>query len=171
MTEQEAFTTYLRRYRQRTGLALEDIAAATRIRLELLAGLERNEFEGWPRGLYARAYVRNYATLVGLDPKEIVNEFCRLFPYGDRRAESTMREMAAIVASQSEWRDDGHGGVDRRRRPPTSPAPAPRGFAFGYTRFVAAARRLTARAASLTRSSTGEAPGRLRRGDHVESSR
>ena len=115
MTEQEAFTTYLHRHRQRAGISVPAIAAATRIRPELLDGLERNDFDGWRRGLYARAYVRDYATAIGLDPEQTVHEFCRLFPYGDRRAESTMKEMASIVAADSVWRDEFGHPVDRRK--------------------------------------------------------
>jgi hypothetical protein len=46
---------------------------------------------------------------VDLDPVDTVEEFCRLFPQGDRRAGSTIQELAAIVASPSEYRDEfGH---------------------------------------------------------------
>ena len=106
MTDQEAFTTYLRRHRQRSGMTLPGLAAATRIRIELLDGLERNDLEGWPRGLYARAYVRDYATAVGLDPEETVDEFCRLFPHGDRRGHATMEDIASIVATVGEFKDE-----------------------------------------------------------------
>jgi hypothetical protein len=40
---------------------------------------------------------------------DTVDEFCRLFPQGDRRTGGTIQEIAAIVASPSEYRDEfGH---------------------------------------------------------------
>jgi transcriptional regulator with XRE-family HTH domain len=117
MTEQEAFVTRLRRRRERNRIPLEEIAQGTRVKLELLQELERNELSNWPRGLYARAYVRAYAAAIGLDGNDTVDEFCRLFPQGDRRTEPVIREMAAIVASQTEYRYDYRYAteVDRRR--------------------------------------------------------
>lgn len=103
-------------------MSLPEIAAATRIRQDLLEGLERGDLAQWPRGLYARTWVRAYAAMVGLDPLDTVDEFCRLFPHGDRRARETMREMAAIVAHPSEYRDELRD-VDRRRRGTPLPVP------------------------------------------------
>lgn len=117
MTEQEAFVTRLRRRRERNRIPLEEIAQDTRVKLELLQELERNDLSNWPRGLYARAYIRAYAAAIGLDGNDAVDEFCRLFPQGDRRTEPVIREMAVIVASQTEYRYDYRYAteVDRRR--------------------------------------------------------
>ena len=117
MTEQEAFVTRLRRRRERNRTPLKDIAQETRVKLELLQELERNDLSNWPRGLYARAYIRAYAAAIGLDGNDAVDEFCRLFPQGDRRTEPVIREMAVIVASQTEYRYDYRYAteVDRRR--------------------------------------------------------
>lgn len=116
MTEQETFTTRLRRHRERNRIPLEEIARDTRVKLELLQGLERNDLTEWPRGLYARAYVRAYAAAIGLDGPDTVGEFCRLFPHGDRRAEPLIREMAAIVASQSAFDYDYTYATETDRR-------------------------------------------------------
>ena len=62
---------------------------------------ERGDLETWPRGIYARAWVRGYASVIGLDPIDTVDEFCKLFPQGDRRAEGTFRDFAAIIAHAS----------------------------------------------------------------------
>ena len=123
MTEQETFTTRLRRHRERNRIPLADISRDTRVKLELLEALERNDLSGWPRGLYARAYVRAYSAAIGLDGDDTVNEFCRLFPHGDRRAEPVIREIADIVASQSEFAYDYRYATetDRRQRNGTPP--------------------------------------------------
>ena len=114
MTPQETFVARLRRYRQRNAISLDEISGTTRVKRELLEALENNDLTDWPRGLYARAWIRAYASAVGLDPIDTVDEFCRLFPHGDRRAKATIREIAEIVAAPSEYRDEFSHPEDRR---------------------------------------------------------
>jgi hypothetical protein len=127
MTPQEVFVTRLRRYRERTGIALAHIAQETRVKLELLEAFERNDLSGWPRGLYARAWVRSYASIIGIDPADTVEEFCRLFPHGDRRAGDTLLEIATIVSAPPEYRDEFEhlSDVDRRSREDDHPPARP----------------------------------------------
>ena len=115
MNPQELFVTRLRRHRERHRISIDTIATEMRVKPELLTGLENNDLSEWPRGLYARAWIRAYATAVGLDPVDTVDEFCRLFPHGDRRAASTIHEIAAIVAEPCEYRDEFDHKEDRRR--------------------------------------------------------
>ena len=119
MTPQETFVTRLRRHRQRARVSVEEIAANLRVRPELIDALERNDLSEWPRGLYSRARIRAYALAVDLDPVDTVEEFCRLFPQGDRRSGGTIQEIASIVATPSEYRDEynhpeGRRSSDRR---------------------------------------------------------
>jgi hypothetical protein len=124
MTEQETFTTRLRRHRERSRMPLDEISRDTRVKLELLEALEHNDLSAWPRGLYARAYVRAYAAAIGLDGDDTVNEFCRLFPHGDRRVEPVIREIAGIVASRSEFDYDyKYASESDRRRSSEAPVP------------------------------------------------
>lgn len=127
MSPQETFVTQLRRYRQKSRISLEEIAAEMRVKPELLEALENNDLTDWPRGLYARAMIRTYASAVGLDPLDTVDEFCRLFPHGDRRAQATIQEIAAIVAAPSEYRDEFPHPEGRRAtdKPPEDEAPKP----------------------------------------------
>jgi transcriptional regulator with XRE-family HTH domain len=106
MTPQELFVTRLRRQRLRARVSVEQIAETLRIKPELVAAFENNDLSEWPRGLYSRAWVRAYAAAVDLDPVDTVDEFCRLFPHGDRRSGSTIEGIASIVASPSEYRDE-----------------------------------------------------------------
>ncbi len=118
MTPQETFVIRLRRHRQRNRISLEEIAIETNVKPELLEALEKNDLSGWPRGLYARSWIRAYASAVGLDPMDTVDEFCRLFPQGDRRVQPTIEEMAAIVSHPSEYRQEVTPEQDRRRSAP-----------------------------------------------------
>ena len=126
----QAFGPNLRRIRIQKGISVEQIATATKISADLLSGLERNDFSRWPVGIYARAYVRQYAYAIGVDPDSTVDEFCRWFAEGDRRAERTIREQATIVGQDSvTYRDDAPAapGGDRRagkKRPGAKSAPS-----------------------------------------------
>jgi cytoskeletal protein RodZ len=131
MNPQEMFVTRLRRHRTRSRVSIEEIAGTLRIRPELIEGLERNDLTGWSRGLYARAWIRAYALAVDLDPLDTVEEFCRLFPQGDRRAGGTIQEIASIVASSSEYRDEfSHTHGRRSTDRPVSDEPKPAWHAF-----------------------------------------
>jgi len=124
MTPQESFITRLRRHRERNRVSLDEIVTQTRIKREQLEAFERGDLENWPRGIYARAWVRAYANVIGLDPIDTVDEFCKLFPHGDRRAQPTFREYAAIIAHQSTYRDEfEHLAETGRRASDASPAP------------------------------------------------
>jgi transcriptional regulator with XRE-family HTH domain len=121
MTPQETFITRLRRHRERNHISLDEIAAQTRIKRDQLEAFERGELDAWPRGIYARAWVRGYASVIGLDPIDTVDEFCKLFPQGDRRAHGTFRDFAAIIAHPTTYQDEFENAADMpegdRRRP------------------------------------------------------
>jgi transcriptional regulator with XRE-family HTH domain len=117
----DAFGPNLRRLRIQRGITLPQIVDATKVSIELLTGLERNDFTYWPGGIYARAYIRQYAYAIGVDPDATVDEFCRSFPQGDRRALRGVREHAEIIGHELTWRDDPPGGAgDNDRRGPTA---------------------------------------------------
>lgn len=138
MGEQQEFGPSLRGARMRRGISIAQLSKKTKVVADLWEGLERNDLSRWPSGLYARAYVRTYAIEVGLDPETTVDEFCRCFPAGDRRAGRMVRDQAALLGHDSTYEDDlAHVDVDRRAAPAdTNPAPAV--FRKGG-RFVAAA--------------------------------
>ena len=120
MSERDTFGPRLRRERERRGISLETIASVTNVSIELWQGCERNDFSRWPKGLFARAFVRDYAKAVGLDANEVVDDFCRLFPVGDRRALPIIREQAKLIGHEPAAKDDPSlipGGVDRRANP------------------------------------------------------
>jgi hypothetical protein len=61
-------------------VTLSAVAESTKIKQSLLAGLERGDVSGWPRGIFRRAFVRAYATSIGLSPSAVLVEFSKLFP-------------------------------------------------------------------------------------------
>jgi len=140
----DAFGTNLRRHRNKRGVTLQEIADATKISINLLEGLERNDFRAWPGGIYARAYVRQYAVAIGVDPDATVDEFCRWYPQGDRRANRIVREQAEIVNHELAWSDDlapNRGRAERRGAPTLKAVPPPRQSALA-TMFIRLRRAL-----------------------------
>lgn len=117
MSERDTFGPRLRRERERRGISLETIATLTNVSVDLWRGFEENDLSRWPKGLFARSFVRDYAKAVGLDANEVVDDFCRLFPLGDRRAVPLIREQARLIGHEPQAADDPSlmpGGVDRR---------------------------------------------------------
>jgi cytoskeleton protein RodZ len=64
----------LRGERERRGIGIDEIEAETRIRAKFLLALEEERFDVLPGPAYVRAFVRDYAEQLGLDPQELVNE-------------------------------------------------------------------------------------------------
>ena len=128
MSERDTFGPRMRRERERRGISLETIATLTNVSIELWKGFESNDFSRWPKGVFARAFVRDYAKAVGLDANEVVDDFCRLFPLGDRRMVPLIREQARLIGHEPAVQDDPSfmpGGVDRRGADaPAAPPPA-----------------------------------------------
>lgn len=61
----------LREAREAKGLAIEEIAAQTRIPTRHLASLEVGDWDKLPAATYSIGFAKNYATAVGLDRNEI----------------------------------------------------------------------------------------------------
>ena len=125
MSERDTFGPRLRRERERRGISLETIATLTNVSIELWQGFERNDLSRWPKGVFARAFVRDYAKAVGLDANEVVDDFCRVFPLGDRRVVSTIREQARLIGHDPAVQDEIPGGIDRRGGRDAAPEPPP----------------------------------------------
>jgi transcriptional regulator with XRE-family HTH domain len=126
MSDRHTFGPRLRAERERRGISLDTIASVTNVSAELWDGLERNDFSRWPSGIFARSFVRDYARAVGLDETEVIDEFCRLFPIGDRRARRLIEAHARVVGHEPNVAADA-GGLppegDRRAAavPPAEP--------------------------------------------------
>lgn len=61
-------------------MSLRQIANTTKISVSALEALERNDIAHLPGGIFSRAFVRSYASEVGVDPDEAVREFMAQFP-------------------------------------------------------------------------------------------
>jgi transcriptional regulator with XRE-family HTH domain len=116
MSDSDAFGPRLRAERERRGISIETIASVTKVGGDLWDALERNDFSRWPSGIFARAFVRDYARAIGLDADEVVDEFCRLFPLGDRRASRVIQAQAQLIGHHLAYAESGALPADGDRR-------------------------------------------------------
>jgi hypothetical protein len=70
----------LRAARLARGLSLETITAKTRLSPHITQKIDSGRFDQLPPGLYARAYVRAVAEVVGLDPQSVIAELSGVLP-------------------------------------------------------------------------------------------
>lgn len=102
----------LRAAREAAGLSLEEVAKATRIRLDYLAALEEGDCRQMPPKAYAVAYARTYADYLDLDAGEIAEamkaeylfaeakqlKLVKTRPSRDRRIPRGLTGAAAVIA-------------------------------------------------------------------------
>jgi hypothetical protein len=67
----------LRRAREVRGLSLDDAARDTRLRVEQLDALEREDFDVLPGEVYVRASLRTYASYLGLNADRLAGAYAR----------------------------------------------------------------------------------------------
>ena len=65
----------LKSAREAKGLSIADIEKATKIQSRYLDAIEKNEFDKLPGDFYVRAFIRQYAQVVGLDGKELLSDY------------------------------------------------------------------------------------------------
>jgi cytoskeletal protein RodZ len=70
-----SFGENLRRERELRGIELREMAEATKISIRFLQALEQDRVDILPGGMFQRAFVRQYARYLGLDPERLVAEF------------------------------------------------------------------------------------------------
>ncbi len=74
-----ATTEYLNlsKFRQDTGLTLEQIAERTKISMRFLRAIEDGDYEKLPGGIFTTSYLRQYAAAIGFGESELMEHFNR----------------------------------------------------------------------------------------------
>ncbi|WP_347860570.1 helix-turn-helix domain-containing protein [Salimicrobium sp. PL1-032A] len=67
--------TRLKEARDTKEMSLEEVQAATKIQKRYLQAIEENDFDALPGKFYTRAFIREYASTVGLNPEEVMEEY------------------------------------------------------------------------------------------------
>lgn len=58
--------------RKKAGLSLEAMAAQTRVKIEFLQAIERNDFTQLPAAVFVKGFISSYARALELDPKPLL---------------------------------------------------------------------------------------------------
>ena len=61
--------------RGRAGLTVGEVSQRTRVRENIIQGIERDDFAACGGGFYARGHIRAIADAVGTDPVPLIEEF------------------------------------------------------------------------------------------------
>ena len=90
-----SFGARMRFERERRKISIAEIAESTKILGALLDGLENDDVSRWPTGFYRRAFMRAYASAIGLDPDATLKEFAEQFPEPEDKPAGLPVERAA----------------------------------------------------------------------------
>jgi transcriptional regulator with XRE-family HTH domain len=104
MAEPTTVGTWLRRERERRGVTLAKISEDTKVAVPLLVGLEADDLSRWPGGIFRRAFLRSYATAIGVDADHVLKRVDEEHPTPEQvEATSGLRAptAAAVVAAPS----------------------------------------------------------------------
>lgn len=91
-----SFGASLRRQREAREISLREIAEHTKISLRYLQAMEDDRFEALPAPVFAKGFLREYATYVGLSPDEVVNHYLSVQQPQDKpESDDSRRERRA----------------------------------------------------------------------------
>ncbi len=85
----------LRDARQRKGRSIRQVSVSTKIAVEILEKLERNQFEGLPGGLFRRGFLRAFAADVGLDPAPVIAAYRAQYETAPEQEPPRRRQVVA----------------------------------------------------------------------------
>lgn len=74
----------LKQEREAKKMSLEDLQTTTKIQKRYLIGVEEGNYSIMPGQFYARAFIKQYADAVGLDPEEIFEEYKNDIPVNEK---------------------------------------------------------------------------------------
>ncbi len=141
-----SFGENLRRERELRGIDLREMADATKISMRFLQAIEQDRVDILPGGIFARAFVRQYAKYLGLDAERLVAEFVyahggETAPRKDARASVRVDQgpprglillaVALGLLGLVGWKVRGLG---KSPQPPASPSVAAPAATFAYDR-------------------------------------
>jgi transcriptional regulator with XRE-family HTH domain len=89
----------LQRARESRGLSLADAARHTKLSINVLQAIERNDFTRLPGGMFRKAYVRTLAAEFGLNPNEMAADYCKRY----EPPVETVAVPSRDAALQDEW--------------------------------------------------------------------
>ena len=80
MSESESPGAELRAARERLGLSLPEVASALKVPWAVVSDIENEQFDALPPRVFARAYLRSYAEIVGISPDALLRAYDQNVP-------------------------------------------------------------------------------------------
>ncbi len=152
----EQFGEELKQTRLEKKMSLMDISAETRISLRFLEAIERGQFQILPQ-TYVRAFLREYALMLDLDPSDIMQR------YNSARQGISSRKSDELTSQHLSLQDTMSTGYLKNQI--FSLSPLQRNIAFGI--FIVAAIALIIILANVNRSLDSDKPVMEVPFDHV----
>jgi cytoskeleton protein RodZ len=97
----------LREARIRARIDISEVEARTKIRAKYLRAIENEEWDLLPGPVYVKSFLRTYGEFLGLDSRQLVDEFKRQY---ERPSDQDLRPISSLGRERRER--------DRRRRRP-----------------------------------------------------
>ena len=106
-------TTYgglLRTAREGKGLTVDQVASQLRISPAQIEGLEADDYKVFPTPVYARAHLRSYARLLGVDDNKVIDMFNVALRPEDRDPRTFIRKTTQDLAPYQDAQPKNVGG-------------------------------------------------------------
>jgi cytoskeletal protein RodZ len=102
--------TTLREARIRARIDISEVEARTKVRAKYLRAIENEEWDLLPGPVYVKSFLRTYGEFLGLDSRQLVDEFKRRY---ERPSDQDLRPISSLGRERERER--------RRRRPRLGP--------------------------------------------------
>lgn len=103
----------LRKAREDKGYTLDDLQQVTKIQKRYLIAIEDENFDELPGDFYVRAFIKQYANMVGLDGNELLQKYDDQLP--KTKTEEYSDHLAQAVETRASQRKTVSGSVDKVR--------------------------------------------------------
>ena len=70
-----SYGLYLQSLRVEKGISIEQVAAETRIRAEILRSIEAEDHQNLPDDVFVKGFLQSFAKVIGADPDEVLRRF------------------------------------------------------------------------------------------------
>lgn len=103
----------LRKAREDKGYTLDDLQQVTKIQKRYLIAIEDENFDELPGDFYVRAFIKQYANMVGLDGNDLLQQYDDQLP--KTKTEEYSDHLAQAVETRASQRKTVSGSVDKVR--------------------------------------------------------
>ncbi|MBJ00725.1 MAG: hypothetical protein CME67_05785 [Halobacteriovoraceae bacterium] len=100
--ENKTIGKLLKETRTKNNIPLEDVANKTKININILRALEKENIETLPNKTYVKGFVKNYAKTIGLDLNQAIEAYELLYKENEPEVEAPTDEEEPVAAKESE---------------------------------------------------------------------